>query len=191
MLGEGSQRAVLEEMLIAKEIESYVHKVSEFSDTFVGIVQCAVAEDRSLYFIESNARPPTAAFGMFDDPLAILMAMKNKDHQALSTLLERVNSNGAAIALMHSENTIEVDVEKLSGLEGFCYWPNSVEKESGSFVSYNRGAPSFLHVKGNTIDEIIKRLEQNLPTIEATGNYLAIKPDSIRELYLGQGGASE
>jgi len=172
------------------EITRYLSEFKELADNTVGIVQCGVAEDRSLYFIESNARPPTAAFGMFDDPLSVLVALRDGDSATLTKSLSVVDSSGAAIALMHHADSIEVDVELLSGLEGFSYWPNSVEKEDGLYRSYKRGAPSFLYVYGSTIEEVVTKLSQNLHLIEQAGDFLKIIPQSIVDLYEGQGGAA-
>ncbi len=174
-----------------EEITQYLESATEFADNCIGIIQCGITEDYGLHFMESNARPPTACLGLFDDPLAVLLALKDRDYTALTKLLDGVDSHGAAIALMHQENTIEVDVDTLNKLDGFSYWPNSVEKEQGKYISHRRGAPSFLHIHGKSIDEVIARLEQHLPQIEKAGNFLRIVPQSIKELYLSQGGASQ
>ncbi|ARN73222.1 hypothetical protein [Oceanicoccus sagamiensis] len=174
-----------------EQITQYLESAAEFTDNCIGIIQCGIAEDYSLFFVESNARPPTACLGLFDDPLAVLEALRDQDYDRLQALLAGVESHGAAIALMHKADTIEVDVDTLNQLEGFSYWPNSVEKEQGKYISHRRGAPSFLHVHGNTIDEVVARLQQHLPTIEKTGDYLTIVPESIKALYLAQGGASK
>jgi hypothetical protein len=165
------------------EITAAIEKMKTFTQTCIGIMQCGVSDDGKLYFIESNARPATAALGSFEKPLSLLLALRDGDHDTLGRLLDARKANGASIALMHREDKIKVDIDTLNNLEGFSYSPNSIEKEADGFYSHRKGAPSMLHVHGETLDEIIERLEKHLPTIQATGDYLSINPDSIRRLH--------
>lgn len=86
------------------------------------------------------------------------------------------------IGLLHAAHRIEVDVQTLSALAGFRFFPNSIVREGDRSFSEVDSVPSLLTVEGNDARDLLNRLETNLATIRATGDYLAINVDDIRRL---------
>jgi phosphoribosylamine-glycine ligase len=165
------------------ELQRFVDGLASSASSGIGSIQCTITADNQLYFIENNARPGSQVFFLFDNPLILTQSLLANNSIELSQLIENQSAKvTGGIALLHKENEIAVDYERLSALSGIQYCPNSVTKKDGRHVSKKYSAPSMLLLQGNTLGELEEVLERHLPVIQACGDFYTIDPRGITQL---------
>lgn len=170
------------------EIERFTQAMIEFADGALATVQCGIAPDGALYFIEHNARPGTnsGALTAFPDPITGLRCLQHGDRGVLARHMVPIDQGiMIGISLLPQADVVEIDVDALSQLPGAQYFPRVLARRGQRYVSIRQGAPIILTFEGDTPDDVVSQVHRTLPTIARTGDFLPVNLTTVRRIVEG------
>ena len=169
-----------------EKIQQIIDKMTAFSSSGIGHIQCMIDQSGELYVIENNSRPNAYTFLKREKLFEFIRALKNKNGEQIPEPLLSYQYLGEqcqmmAFPLLHKEDQIKVDFKAINELPWLDYYPFSVTKEE-SFLSNHKRIPSCAVVTGKNYQEMFDTIEKNIDSLYAHGNFLPIAIDNAHML---------
>ncbi len=164
-----------------EQIESVVRALARPRLHAFGDIQCAIAANGDLYFLENNARPGTMTFSLLEDPIPCSGNWSgNQGRFGWNDLVDRSRVDTIALTLMHSESEIEVDARSLLDDDTIRYCPFSIRaKDEDKHVSIRRSFPSVVLMTRERGKALTRDQQSALEKIRRSGNYFPIDEDFL------------
>ena len=161
------------------QVQMILDKMTEFSSSALGDLQCLIDESGELYVMENSSRPSPYDFLCTEGVYDLLLSLEEKDgskipEAALKYNFTREGGKMVAFSLLHQTEKLQVDVDGLNDLPWLEYFPFSVTAEDGKFYSHHRRLASIALVCDESYEQAVGKINDNFSSLQALGDFQSI-----------------